>query len=147
MSTGAITNYTGNSTNTNAAGQSSATGETVSENQFLDLLVTQLQNQDPTQPMDDSQFVSELAQFSSLQESTTMNTTVGLQTAAGMIGATITSSADDSSGNPISGEVTSASSANGVANVIVGTNTVPLTDITAVSYPSVSNSSSSSSGS
>jgi carbohydrate-selective porin OprB len=76
-----------------------------------------------------------------------MNTTVGLQTAAGMIGATITSSADDSSGNPISGEVTSASSANGVANVIVGTNTVPLTDITAVSYPSVSNSSSSSSGS
>jgi flagellar basal-body rod modification protein FlgD len=140
--TGTIATYTGTPTSTNAAGLSKATGDSVSENQFLDLLVTQLQNQDPTQPMDDSQFVSELAQFSSLQETTNLNTTMtgytqtsGLQTAASMIGATVTTNATDSNGNAISGEVTAASNANSVANVIVGGNTVPLSEVSTVTYP------------
>lgn len=37
------------------------------KNEFLKILVAQLQNQDPTQPQDSSQFVAELAQFSSLE--------------------------------------------------------------------------------
>jgi len=38
------------------------------DNMFLQLLVAQLQNQDPTSPMDPTQFVSQLAQFSELSE-------------------------------------------------------------------------------
>lgn len=46
---------------------SATTAETqVSEQQFLQLLVAQLQNQDPLNPMDGTQFVSQLAQFSEL---------------------------------------------------------------------------------
>ena len=37
------------------------------KDEFLKILVAQLANQDPTQPQDSSQFVAELAQFSSLE--------------------------------------------------------------------------------
>lgn len=46
----------------------------VSEDTFLKLLITQLKNQDPLDPQDSSQFVSQLASFSSLEQMTSLNT-------------------------------------------------------------------------
>jgi flagellar basal-body rod modification protein FlgD len=40
---------------------------------FLNLLVTQMQHQDPTEPMDNSAFIAQLAQFSSLEQLQQMN--------------------------------------------------------------------------
>jgi len=40
----------------------------VNENQFLQLLVAQIQYQDPTNPTDSTTFVTQLAQFSSLEQ-------------------------------------------------------------------------------
>jgi flagellar basal-body rod modification protein FlgD len=63
-----------------AAASSSATAPTTTssglptsqglDTMFLQLLVAQLQNQDPTSPLDPSQFVGQLAQFSELSEVT-----------------------------------------------------------------------------
>jgi len=43
---------------------------------FLQLLVSQLQNQDPTNPTDSTQFVSELAQFSELEQTIAIRTDI-----------------------------------------------------------------------
>ncbi|HVB40305.1 MAG TPA: flagellar hook capping FlgD N-terminal domain-containing protein [Terriglobales bacterium] len=42
-------------------------------NDFMTLLVAQLKNQDPTQPMDPTQFVSQLVQFNSLEQLININ--------------------------------------------------------------------------
>src|ERR1700685_564237 len=55
---------TGSSSNSST---SSNPNQQISEQTFLQLLVAQLQNQDPLQPMDGMQFVTQLAQFSQLE--------------------------------------------------------------------------------
>jgi flagellar basal-body rod modification protein FlgD len=40
---------------------------------FLKILMTQIQNQDPTNPMEDREFISQLAQFSSLEQMMNMS--------------------------------------------------------------------------
>jgi len=54
------------STGTTASQDSSP--DDVSENEFLQLLVAQIQYQDPTNPTDSTAFVTQLAQFSSLEQ-------------------------------------------------------------------------------
>ena len=52
-----------------AASQSTGTsGSAPTEQMFLQLLVAQMKNQDPESPSDPTQFVSELAQFSQLEQ-------------------------------------------------------------------------------
>jgi flagellar basal-body rod modification protein FlgD len=55
---------------TDASGKPKATGslQTLGKNDFLNLLVTKLQNQDPLNPSKDEEFVAQLAQFSTLEQ-------------------------------------------------------------------------------
>lgn len=68
-------------TNTSADGLASATNsatgkKALGKDAFLQLLVTQLKNQNPLEPQDNGAFVAQLAQFSSLEGITTLNDTV-----------------------------------------------------------------------
>ena len=78
---------------TNALAATSNNNSFVSQNTFLTLLITQLQNQDPMNPQDSSQFVAQLASFSSLEQMTQVNTkmeTVLENSVVSMIGHTVT---------------------------------------------------------
>ena len=58
--------------NAASSGQSSSSGSTAAsqdQDMFLQLLVAQLQNQDPTDPTDSTTFVTQLAQMQQLQQS------------------------------------------------------------------------------
>jgi len=66
---------TSSTPSSNSADLSKALGsnQAMGRDSFLKLLVAQLKNQDPLKPQDNSQFVAELAQFSSLEQSMGVN--------------------------------------------------------------------------
>jgi flagellar basal-body rod modification protein FlgD len=56
-----------------AAGVSGGASKEMGQTEFLKLLVTQLQNQDPMNPIDNQQFIAQLATFSSLEQLISIN--------------------------------------------------------------------------
>lgn len=54
----------GSSSTTSGSSSSGTSSNALNADAFMKLMITQMQNQDPTQPMDNSQFLAQLAQFS-----------------------------------------------------------------------------------
>lgn len=74
---GATTSGADSATTTAASNQN-----TLGQDAFLKLLVTQLQHQDPTKPKDDLEFIGQLATFSSLEKLTEISASMQQLTAA-----------------------------------------------------------------
>ncbi len=140
--TSSATNPTSNTSTSNAATAGAAA--TVNYNEFLQLLVAQLQNQDPTQPTDPTQYLSQLASFSNVEQSVQTNvkldtllTTNALTQAESVIGKTVTSADGKTSGTVAS--VALASDGTTTATLTNGS-TLALANGVSVSGASVSGS-------
>jgi flagellar basal-body rod modification protein FlgD len=74
------TSGAGNASQAQSLGAVAARQTTLGQDAFLKLLLTQLQHQDPTQPMKDTEFIAQLAQFSSLEKLTEIDQSIKLLT-------------------------------------------------------------------
>ena len=95
---GKITNLTSGTTSTasSTSSTSSSDSTTLDKQAFLQLLVAQMKYQDPLEPTSNTEYVSQLAQFSSLEEMQNMSNSVDLQRATSLVGSLVTVSSTDS---------------------------------------------------
>jgi flagellar basal-body rod modification protein FlgD len=119
--------------------------QTMDSQMFLQLLITQLQTQDPDSPMDSNTMITQTSQLASMQAMSTMSDTetsdFTLQTrtaAAALIGQN--ASYVDANGVTQSGEVTGVSFDSSDSYVTIGGISVPIEYLTAVSPNSTSTS-------
>ena len=120
-----------------SSGASSATGNSstktnndLGKDDFLQLLVTQLQHQDPLAPMEDKEFISQMAQFTSLEQMKNMNSSVQITQATSYIGKQITWA--DSQGIEQTGIVTAIRIVNNEPKVMIGETAIEMKKIMSV---------------
>lgn len=84
-------------------------GEDMDKDAFLRILTAELSNQDPMNTKDSTQFVAQMAQFTSLEQMSNLNTTMMFTGASSLIGKTVGLRQNDSEGNQYVGIVRSVS--------------------------------------
>lgn len=82
-------------------------GEDMDKNAFLRILAAQMSNQDPTQPQDGTEYVSQFAQFAAMEQMSNLNITMSGFAAQSLIGKGVMLNAYDKLGNAITGIVRS----------------------------------------
>jgi flagellar basal-body rod modification protein FlgD len=118
--------------------------QTLGQDDFLKLLVAQLSAQDPMNPQKDTEFIAQMAQFSSLEQTRSMQSDIaGLRgeqqvlQANGMIGRTV--ALQDSTGATITGVVSGLSLATGTPQIMVNGQAYPLSSLLGITAPPPTN--------
>ncbi len=125
-----------NSTSTSETSSSSSSSsslmptQTLNQQDFLNLLVTELQNQDPMNPMSDTDFIAQMAQFSTLQQSQQTYQSISETQATNLIGATVTVAGTGQAA--ATGAVTSVLMNSGSPQIVVNGQPYSLSEIQSV---------------
>ena len=103
-----------NNTSSTTGSSSTTSSNSVDYNTFLQLLIAEMKNQDPTNPMDTSQYMSQIAQLSTVEQATLTNSKLdsllssqALTQADGLIGRNV--SFTDTTGAAVTGKIASVS--------------------------------------
>lgn len=116
--------------------------QALGQDDFLKLLAQQFQSQDPMKPMDDTSFISQMAQFTSLQQSSTMSKNIAsllssqqVVAANSYLGQTVTVNKSD--GTVDTGSVTAVDNSGSAPQLIVNGNGYSLSAVLRVQPPAV----------
>lgn len=131
-------NYSTSNVSTAASKQSS---DSLGKDQFLKILITQLQNQNPMEPLEDKEFIAQMAQFTSVEQLTNISSQIeslsqSLGAASGLIGKQVSwigTSAESNESAVRSGVVDSIVIRSGVQYAVINDEAVALSDITQIS--------------
>lgn len=99
MVTGSIVNGAVDNTYTDTNLGQKSTGDELGKDAFLQLLTTQLKYQDPLSPMENTEMVSQLAQFSALEAMQNVSATVANTQALSLVGKNVIIEVGKSSGS------------------------------------------------
>jgi len=124
---------------TKASASLDGTPNGLGKDDFMKLLLAQMGNQDPLKPMDDKEFITQLAQFNSLEQMQQVNKSMGtLATAqsatqaSGMLGQQVQARGAN---GIVTGEVRAVTISGGNPTLRVGTEEIALADILKVLVP------------
>ena len=137
--TNVYTNAYGTASNVGSDGQVNQNTGSIDKTQFLSLLITELKNQDPTAPTDQKETLSQLAQFSSLEQMQSLNQTLTASSnvsqiaqSALLIGKTVTTAANADGSAGVSGPVSSVSVQGGKTYLHIGAQDVDAATVTGI---------------
>jgi flagellar basal-body rod modification protein FlgD len=120
-STSAI-GYSGSATATDRGTKIVKAGSDLDKNSFLKILAAELSNQDPTANVDSTQYISQMAQFTSMEQMSNLNTTMSGFANQSLVGKGVTVNVLDSEGNPYTGVVNAVTTQNGSTTLSVTVN-------------------------
>lgn len=135
----AINTATNNSSSTsNSSASAPSAANTLTANDFIKFMITQLQNQDPLNPTDSNQMLTQMSQIGQLESSTNLQSSLStmvqqnqIASAANMIGKYVQGT--DQNSNKTTGTVTAVQvTTNGVNLTMDNGDTVPLNNVTAI---------------
>ena len=141
MSVSAVSANTTTSSNTDSTSSTTDTAtnpsSTLTESDFLQLLVAQIQYQDPLNPQSSTDMAAQLAQFSSLQESTDSASSLALMEANSLVGSTVNIAVNST--QTTSGQVSGVTMVDGTPEIIVGGSDYELSQVTGITPTTTSN--------
>jgi flagellar basal-body rod modification protein FlgD len=126
-----------NNTGSSSSDTVSGSQQTLTQNNFLQLLVSQMENQDPLDPQYDTQMAAQMAQFTSLQQTTAMSSSLSMMQADTLVGSTVNVQVD--SKTSASGVVSGVALVSGTPEVMVNGTDYALSQITSITPAATGN--------
>jgi flagellar basal-body rod modification protein FlgD len=106
---------------------------------FIQLLVAELQNQDPMQPMSNTEILQQMSQVQSIQSTGKLTSTLqsvllgqNVATGSSLLGQTVTGLTDGDKPQTVTGTVEKVTIVNGVARLQIGEDTISLNNVAGI---------------
>lgn len=140
MSTSGVNNNGSASQTSSSSSTGSSSGDAwnnITPDDFLKMLITQLQNQDPTNPTDSDKLLQQISEIRNIQATSDLTSTLNMvlleqtfSAASALVGKSVEGLADD--GTKVTGTVDSVTFGNGTATVNIGEQTLSLGNVSKI---------------